>query len=58
LRDHREGLGLGLYICNEIAKAHGGTLEVASECGKTCFTLRMPMQEQQVVADQMEAVLF
>ena len=42
VRDSREGLGLGLYICAEIAKAHNGTLDVASDSGTTCFTLRMP----------------
>jgi len=39
---HREGLGLGLYIAHEIAKAHGGTLEVESTPGETRFTFRMP----------------
>ena len=38
----REGLGLGLYICAEIAKAHVGTISVGSEGGTTSFTLRMP----------------
>jgi PAS domain S-box-containing protein len=42
VRDTREGLGLGLYICSEIAKAHGGTIDVASENGTTRFSLRMP----------------
>lgn len=41
-RGSREGLGLGLYICSEIAKAHEGTMSVSSETGATCFTLRMP----------------
>jgi sigma-B regulation protein RsbU (phosphoserine phosphatase) len=40
--DNREGLGLGLYIAHEIAKAHGGTLGVTSTEGETCFTFRMP----------------
>ncbi|MBR0655763.1 sensor histidine kinase [Plastoroseomonas arctica] len=39
---NREGLGLGLYICAEIAKAHGGTINVSSENGTTCFTMRIP----------------
>ena len=40
----REGLGLGLYICAHIAKAHQGTLNVTStaEAG-TCFTLHFPL---------------
>jgi signal transduction histidine kinase len=40
----REGLGLGLYICSEIGKAHGGTVSASSESGTTCFTLRMPTE--------------
>jgi len=40
LRD-REGLGLGLYIAHEIARAHGGRLSVTSSPAETRFTLRM-----------------
>lgn len=37
------GLGLGLYIAAEIAKAHTGTITVDStESEGTCFTFRMP----------------
>jgi signal transduction histidine kinase len=39
----REGLGLGLYIACEIAKAHGGTLEAKSSEEETRFTFRMPL---------------
>lgn len=38
----REGLGLGLYIAHEIAKAHGGTLDVRSTPEETRFTFCMP----------------
>jgi signal transduction histidine kinase len=37
------GLGLGLYIAAEIAKAHGGSLTVASSPDETRFTFRMPL---------------
>ena len=37
-----EGLGLGLYIVSEIARAHGGTVEVSSDEQQTRFTFRMP----------------
>lgn len=36
------GLGLGLYIAAEIAKAHGGTLEVASDTSMTTFVFKLP----------------
>ena len=38
------GLGLGLYIAAEIARAHTGTISVEStESEGTCFTFRMPV---------------
>lgn len=36
-----QGLGLGLYIVAEIARYHGGTIEVASLGDKVCFTFSM-----------------
>jgi signal transduction histidine kinase len=37
------GLGLGLYIAREIAKAHGGDIEVTSSEGEgTAFCVRLP----------------
>jgi signal transduction histidine kinase len=41
-RSGQQGLGLGLYIASEIARAHGGTLTVASSSEETRFTFRMP----------------
>ncbi|MEA2734976.1 MAG: hypothetical protein QOE14_1427 [Humisphaera sp.] len=41
-RAGQQGLGLGLYIASEIARAHGGTLGVESADGETRFTFRMP----------------
>jgi sigma-B regulation protein RsbU (phosphoserine phosphatase) len=37
----QNGLGLGLYIASEIAKAHGGTLDVTSSDIETRFTLKL-----------------
>ncbi len=42
VRRTREGLGLGLYIAAEIARAHGGTIDVKSSAETTTFTFRMP----------------
>lgn len=44
-RASRNGLGLGLFIANEIAKAHGGSLDVTSTAEETRFTLTMPRED-------------
>ena len=36
------GLGLGLFICAEVAKAHGGKIGATSANGTTAFTVRLP----------------
>ena len=36
------GLGLGLYIVNQIVMAHGGQVAVRSERGETVFAVRLP----------------
>ena len=38
----RPGLGLGLFISSEIARAHGGTLEARSDLSGTRFVFRLP----------------
>jgi len=38
----RRGLGLGMYIVQQIARAHGGTCEVSSDERATVFRLHFP----------------
>lgn len=46
--DHHteSGLGLGLYICRQLAMAHGGTIELEPVAGEgAAFTVRLPLAE-------------
>lgn len=43
VRSSQKGLGLGLHIGSEIARAHGGTLGVQSSADEVRFTFRMPL---------------
>jgi len=38
----RRGLGLGLYIAQQIALAHGATIDLASDDRATTFTITWP----------------
>ena len=42
-RASKQGLGLGLYIASEIAKAHGGELTATSTPQETRFSFTMPL---------------
>lgn len=44
VRPDQEGLGLGLFIASEIAKAHGGRIDVTSDLVATRFTFVMPVE--------------
>jgi sigma-B regulation protein RsbU (phosphoserine phosphatase) len=43
VRASQNGLGLGLHIASEIARAHGGVLSATSDNAETRFTLTMPL---------------
>ncbi len=46
--DRDSGLGLGLYIANEIAKAHGGAIDAPSDAAGTVFAIRLPRRHASV----------
>lgn len=41
-KKNADGLGLGLYIASEIAKAHHGSIEARSDQAETAFEVRLP----------------
>ena len=43
VRANQQGLGLGLHIASEIARAHGGQIAVSSTDRETRFTFVMPL---------------
>lgn len=49
LRPSMQGLGLGLYIAAEIAKAHKGKISVRSDEAETCFTFSMPVENRDLI---------
>ena len=47
---HRDGLGLGLFICAQVVKAHDGTLEVRSTAqAGTKFVARLSMGTRTII---------
>lgn len=40
------GMGLGLYVVQEIAKAHGGSVELVSNATLTRFSMRLPRKRR------------
>lgn len=50
------GLGLGLYLSNRIAAAHGGTLAIDSPAGQGVqVTLSLPVEEEELIMHDQEA---
>jgi two-component system, sensor histidine kinase and response regulator len=41
----REGLGLGLYIVQQIVLAHGGRVDVKTDARRTSFLVELPRRE-------------
>jgi two-component system CheB/CheR fusion protein len=55
-RTARSGLGLGLYIAQEIVGAHGGTITARSTVGEgTTFTVRLPALAESEVGSRKSA---
>ncbi|MDT7845421.1 sensor histidine kinase [Streptomyces justiciae] len=42
----RGGSGLGLAVARSLVRAHGGTVEVTSEPGRTVFTVSLPLGQR------------
>jgi signal transduction histidine kinase len=52
VRREQQGLGLGLYIASEIARAHGGKIDVSTSAEETCFTFSMPLAGAAPIPDK------
>ena len=45
------GMGLGLYISRELARAHGGDLALRRD-GRTTFALTLPLRQEAAVGSR------
>ncbi len=43
------GTGIGLHLCRDVIKAHGGELSFVSDDNGTTFTIALPFTEKQVI---------
>jgi PAS domain S-box-containing protein len=49
---HIGGLGLGLYICREIVRAHGGNISIQSQLGEgSTFAVEIPLLKAEIAGD-------
>lgn len=48
--DAQQGLGLGLFIVAEVARSHGGKMEVTSSAGTITFTFSIPQRQDTLSA--------
>lgn len=49
-----EGTGLGLFIANNIARAHGGSIDVESDVGEgTRFIVRIPRRQREELPEEL-----
>jgi PAS domain S-box-containing protein len=47
IQQHFPGMGIGLYVCDQVIKKHGGTIWVESEKGRgSTFSFTLPLNER------------